>query len=336
MEDNGIKLSIIIPCYNSERTLEEAVSPCYEQGLSEKDFEIIMVDDGSTDGTHKIIDDLQHSHTNIKSITHKSNRGGGAARNTGIKAAKGELIYCLDSDNFFGPGQPLKKMISFLDSNGADGVIFHERRFFVGNNSKLYSSQWNDMLERPIHFEDHFNQSGIIVDNFLCTKKSYEVAGGYPENHGLDTPEFEVKYLATGNKLLVCPDSIFYHRQAQKQESYFEREYNSGNFSRDYYLITEHIFDKLSDMAKMTVLKYDIFSNTSLDENLKKELEILCLNGKLFKSNGSDSTPDGKDAAILHKFSSFLRDFESGSYLGSVGVYRGAYTVRFYYKSNVL
>ena len=165
------KVSIIVPCYNCSKTLEQAVESCYTQGLS--DFEIIMVDDASTDDTKSAMDRLSKKHAEIRLFYHKQNLGGGAARNTGIRESTGDLIYCLDSDNFFGP-KSLEKMVEFISTIGADGVVFYEQRFFGNNNPRLHRSIFNNIGSRTIVLEDVFNGSNIVIDNFLFTRRSYE------------------------------------------------------------------------------------------------------------------------------------------------------------------
>src|SRR5680860_542870 len=138
----SLKLSIIIPCFNCESTLREAVDSCFQQNLKEADFEILMIDDGSEDKTRNVMELLAAEHKNVHLIFHKKNKGGGAARNTGIHNAKGEIIYCLDSDNVFAP-YSVKPMLEYLVTSATDGVAFHERRFFLGNNKKKYKSHFN-------------------------------------------------------------------------------------------------------------------------------------------------------------------------------------------------
>jgi len=257
------KLSIIIPCYNCASTLKEAVDSCYIQDMTEEEFEIIMVDDGSKDETASVMAALSKEHKNIRLITHPENRGGGAARNTGIKASAGEIIYCLDSDNFFAPSS-VKPILSYLEETKADGVAFYERRFFIGSNTKKYHSHFNQIQERPIKLFDLFNDSGTLLDNFFYTRLAYNKTTGYPEHHGFDTQAFEMRFLSTGNMVRVAPDSIFWHRQASGSKSYFERVYESGEYSLNMYYIMEDIMHLLSDEARNLILNFNVFNETKL------------------------------------------------------------------------
>ena len=86
---NKVKVSVILPVYNQEKYLETAINSLRNQSL--KDIEIICVNDGSTDNSLNILNDYVQKDARIKLINQK-NQGPGAARNTGLKAAKGEYI----------------------------------------------------------------------------------------------------------------------------------------------------------------------------------------------------------------------------------------------------
>lgn len=92
-----IKVSVIIPVYNVALYLSQCVDSVLKQTLSE--IEIIIVDDGSTDGSEKICDEYEKTYNNI-SVFHKDNGGLGSARNYGLKYAKGEYFFLLDSDDW--------------------------------------------------------------------------------------------------------------------------------------------------------------------------------------------------------------------------------------------
>ena len=281
------RVTIVIPCYNCERTLGEAFDSCFEQGLRADDFEIVMVDDGSTDRTSFLMKGFASQHPQVRLFFHAKNRGGGAARNTGIREARGSYIYCLDSDNILGP-KMLSKMLAFAERNACDGVAVLERRFF-SNDKDDYTLITNEILERPLALDDLFSgKAAIMIDNFLYTKPSYEKAGGYPEHHGFDTQAFEIRYLVAGNVIRVCPDTYSYHRiAARHQSSYFEREYNKGNLSLNYFLIAGDMLPVLSDKALRMAIGFDVLSRNSVKDNLFDEMKKLGRSGELFRAPGS-------------------------------------------------
>ena len=94
-------ISIIIPVFNRARLIGRAVHSVLKQTYPE--LEIIVVDDGSKDSTSQVMSDLTREDRRIRYLRHESNRGAQAARNTGIRAARGDWIGFLDSDDQFLP-----------------------------------------------------------------------------------------------------------------------------------------------------------------------------------------------------------------------------------------
>ncbi len=105
------KVSVIIPTYNRLPMLKEAVQSVLAQDY--EDFELMVVDDGSTDGTSEV---MKQYGGRVKVIQHQENRGVSAARNRGILQAKGKYIAFLDSDDLWVKGK-LKIQVAFLDEN---------------------------------------------------------------------------------------------------------------------------------------------------------------------------------------------------------------------------
>lgn len=98
--ENKITLSIIVPVYNVEKYLEDCVESLLNQTY--QNYEIILVDDGSTDSSGKICDIVAESSSKIK-VIHKENGGLSSARNTGLRAARGRYIGFVDSDDYILP-----------------------------------------------------------------------------------------------------------------------------------------------------------------------------------------------------------------------------------------
>jgi len=113
-----VKLSIIVPVYNVEAYLRRCVESVLKQDY--KDYEIILVDDGSTDNSGKMCDELAQENEKIK-VIHKENGGLSSARNVGINAACGKYIMLLDSDDWIADGCLMK--FSLLMDKGYDLIM---------------------------------------------------------------------------------------------------------------------------------------------------------------------------------------------------------------------
>ena len=118
-----IKVSVIMPVYNSERYIEMAVNSVLEQDLNE--IELILVNDGSKDNSGGICDALSKRDKRVK-VIHQENQGISAARNRGIKEAEGEYIAFIDNDDTYQEGM-LKKIYEYAKSNNAEVVKYGYR-----------------------------------------------------------------------------------------------------------------------------------------------------------------------------------------------------------------
>ena len=94
-----LTLSIIVPLYNSEKYLPKCLDSLLNQDIPEQDYELILVDDGSPDGSREIAEEYALRHSNIIVLT-QSNKGTSGARNTGIRRACGRYLCFVDPDDF--------------------------------------------------------------------------------------------------------------------------------------------------------------------------------------------------------------------------------------------
>ncbi len=108
-------ISIIIPMYNVEKFIERCILSCVNQDLSQNDYEIICINDGSPDNTNQIVEGLAIKYSNIKVFT-RPNGGLSAARNTGLEYATGEYVFFVDGDDWI-ESNCLRKI---ADKLGAD------------------------------------------------------------------------------------------------------------------------------------------------------------------------------------------------------------------------
>lgn len=113
-------ISVIVPTYNRSQWLPQAIASVLHQTCT--DFEIIIVDDGSTDSTKEAVTNLQCS--KVRYIRHETNRGSAASRNTGIGAAKGEFIAFLDDDDEWLPEKLKKQLDKFRTVEEAVGIVY--------------------------------------------------------------------------------------------------------------------------------------------------------------------------------------------------------------------
>lgn len=130
------KISVLVPVYNVEKTLDRCMESILNQTF--KDYEIIMVDDGSTDSSGAICDKYAEKYDFV-SVIHKENEGLGPTRDAGVLAAKGEYVYHCDSDDWL-KEDLLEKSYNAISENDADVVIFGYDMYDKKDLSKLFGS----------------------------------------------------------------------------------------------------------------------------------------------------------------------------------------------------
>ena len=135
-----MRFSVVIPVYNVAEYLRGCVDSILANDCS--DCEIILVDDGSTDGLcPALCDEIAAEHPELIRVIHQENRGLGGARNTGLEAAQGDYLFFVDSDDTISP-ESLKVLSDAIDAGGADIYSFHMYSHDgEGNKSQVVTSE---------------------------------------------------------------------------------------------------------------------------------------------------------------------------------------------------
>ncbi len=263
-------LSIIIPCFNCSSTLKEAVDSCFTQGL--ENFEIILVNDSSTDNTQETIELLAKTHSQIKVFSHDKNKGGGATRNTGISHALSDTVFCLDSDDIL-PPNTLSKMLAFLHEKNCDGVgVNYSKKFKAESINNIERIDTFGYVGASIPFESLLEKNNILCplySTFMHTKKAFEIAEGYPTYHGFDTQGFAWRFLGSGLVAYTCPETEYLHRLPSKP-SYYIREYRAGRINYNWYCVLSEFLYVFKDNVKKIISDFDFYSPQNLFQVIQR------------------------------------------------------------------
>lgn len=165
-----IKISVVIPVYNVEKYIRECIESIINQTF--KDIEIIVVNDGSKDNSIKIVEEYL-SDKRLK-IINKENRGLSSARNKGMKIARGEYIYFIDSDDFI-EKDVLEVLYKNLELERFD-IIFSNFSFYNDKTKKEKKSKFNFPFKENINKGCYFLYNGeeINVWNRLYRKEFFK------------------------------------------------------------------------------------------------------------------------------------------------------------------
>lgn len=167
----SIKVSVVVPVYNAEKYLRQAILSISRQTLRE--IEILCVDDGSTDSSVDILNELAKEDKRIK-VLHNPRKGAGAAlaRNFGLEHASGEYLSILDADDWFEP-EMLARSYQRAKETDADVVMF---------DAKYYS----DITGQEVHADWVLNKD-LLPDNDVfspteCADRLFQITGGQAWN----------------------------------------------------------------------------------------------------------------------------------------------------------
>lgn len=159
-------VSVVIPLYNAEPYIERCIDSVINQ--SYKDWEIVIVDDASTDGSLRIVEKYKTASTNIRIVKHEHNKGLMFTRHDGYKAAKGDFLLFLDADDCL-PIDALIRLVVKQKNTGADIVMGNLQKIYVrGKKERRKGCLHNDQCASPTEVLSALLNQRII--HSLCGK----------------------------------------------------------------------------------------------------------------------------------------------------------------------
>ena len=199
-------LSVIVPVYNEAKTIRQILEKINSVAI---DKEIIVVDDGSCDGTEKILRDIKYN--NLKIIYHSSNRGKGAAFLTGLFHAQGDFVIIQDADLEYEPNDYLK-LIKALKENNADIVL--GARFKKGYHGLFIHRFGNRLLTGLLNLLFDLKLNDCFTCYKLFRRETINLLNLKEQSFTIET-EIVAKAAKKGLKIVEIP--ISYHPRAYSE-----------------------------------------------------------------------------------------------------------------------
>ncbi len=241
------KVSVIIPCYNQGMYIDETIESVLKQTFD--DYEIIVVNDGSTDELTN--EKLKNYHFPRVRVITTLNQGLAEARNTGIRNSSGEYILPLDADDTIADTY-IEKAVAVLDKNPSAGIVYSRASLFGEQTGEWGLDSYSDEI---------IMRQNVIFCSAFFRRSDYDRTPGYNKNmlYGWEDWDFWLSLLELGVKVVSIPEILF--------------NYRIKNVSMVKQLLTENV--------KTRYLKDQIVKN-HLDFYLKQSLNPIDL---IFEKN---------------------------------------------------
>ena len=248
------KVSVIMPAYNSEKTIEEAIHSVLTQSV--RSLELIVVNDRSTDDTLKVVSQLVKEDPRIILINCDTNQGPAEARNLALKHASGEYIAFLDSDDIW-QKEKLEKQLTVLESTKYD-ICYTAYGILDGNSSlakKLY------LIPERIDYKELLKENVIGLSTVLIKR---ELLTGYKFNNRWFHEDYALwlQLLGSGKRAIGINEILVYYR--------------SGGRSKNKILAAKNRWVIYRKAEKLPLLKAMYYMSIYSFRGIKK----LCNNGK--------------------------------------------------------
>lgn len=258
-----VKVSIIMPVYNSETYLKTAVDSVLEQDFS--DFELILVDDGSPDQSGKICDEYAALNSKVE-VIHKPNGGICSARNAGLEMARGEYIGFCDNDDLYLPGL-IKDNYELAKKNNVDLMRYAKIKRLEKDDGRIWEifCKIEDMFieKKDFHkYYDNIRREDTVWTAFYRREiiEKYHIRFDEQFKYGSEDLNFNLRFLMFCDKLGF--NSKVYYSWTQR-----DSHSTSRNFKKDF------LDKKILNLQ----LEYDFISNVCEDKvnNIVKNIFLV-------------------------------------------------------------
>ena len=301
-----MRFSIIVPAYNVQDYIVSCIDSILKQSF--KDYEIILVNDGSTDATFEHCEELSKKNGCIK-LVNKENGGLSSARNEGIRKAEGDYLLFLDGDDFWRDDDFLENLNFIIETNSPDTIIFPYSYYYAKDKIKEYQFNLSEISSRSNNFSDNLyslidngiwypsacnkciRRDIVAINNISfplnmtsedvrwCFEISQHIASYYIYNQGVymyrQNREGSISYKLKIKNL----EDLFLNIENVLSGSKKMREADYLYLSHYYLEVIPYVmpFFKNSDV-KRKLSKYKWLSNYSKNtKNLKKRIIYFCL-----------------------------------------------------------
>lgn len=205
-----IEVSVVITTYNEEKYIEAAIKSAENQTLDQNLYEIIVVDDGGSDNTDKIVHNLKKQGSKLKYFK-KKNGGTASARNFGVSKAEGTYISFLDGDDTYLP-KKIEKSLKIIKKGPSIGLVYSDYIEKYPDRSQIRLMQ-NFSKEKNFH-------SCIVSTNSMVKKEALDLVGGFDESFKyVEDYDLWCRLSMAGFFALRVPEVLFTYNSHQNSKT---------------------------------------------------------------------------------------------------------------------
>ncbi|MDD7281953.1 glycosyltransferase family 2 protein [Floccifex sp.] len=251
---NNPIVSVIVPVYNSIKYLNTAVDSILSQDFAS--FELLLVDDGSSDGSEHLCDEIAQKDSRVK-VIHKENGGMCSARNVGLKQAKGKYILFCDNDDIYLP-HLMRDNVALAEENTADIVKYSRLRVHIDNGNKTEEKYIYQYEPCVLSGEDIYAKYSIqrnISSGVWCNLYRKDIILEhnifFPEDFrfGYEDMYFNIEYYKYVNKVVLNP-KVYYHWIQRDNHSTTKKFSENFIYALEVCLEKEWSFIKETDIVE--------------------------------------------------------------------------------------
>ncbi len=315
MGERGVKASIVVPVYNSSATLRE----CFDSLTSQtfEDFEVLVVDDGSSDESWEIVREYCAADGRFKGVR-QQNAGPGTARNRALDRAKGDYVLCVDGDDWI-DARLLEKAVCKAESSGADVVVwdawFHNER----TGARCLSSRVRVDVCEPDGYAWRDNPDLLFL-SFQNWPWNKLIRRALLEEHGIRFQEdvmrtedclYTARALVKANFIVGIPEALSHYRMAQPDSAMAKTDETPFDCFRAFealksWLEAEGVYESLSR-------SHARWAFSGIVHNLKtvRALDTFKRVHQFMKDEGFERLGLGRKEAPMLLSEESLREYES-------------------------
>ena len=224
------RISILMPVHNEERYLQAALDSLYRQTLA--DWELVAVDDGSDDGTLRVLDIAVSLDSRVRII--RLERGGlVAALNAGLEECRAPLLARMDGDDICHPRR-FELQAEYLDEHPNIGLVACNFRHFRRNSLKegmiAYETWQNALLDHKLIMRDLFVESPFVHPSIMTRRLIMEHMCGYNDTGWPEDYDLWLRMAASGIRFARLPQTLFFWRDHPERATRTMDEYSSNAF----------------------------------------------------------------------------------------------------------